>query len=156
VLLFALRSIRIGLLSLVPNLAPALAAFGFWGLVYGKINMALATVAGMALGIVVDDTIHFLSKYLHARRGLALAPEASVRYAIEEVGGAVIATSLALIAGFLALTPSPFVLNWGMGLMTAITLFFAMILDLTMLPGLLIAIDKEDRRGEMALALSRA
>jgi predicted RND superfamily exporter protein len=155
VLLVALRSVRIGLLSLIPNVVPAIAAFGLWGLVVGQINMALATVAGMALGIVVDDTIHLLSKYLHARRESGLAPADAVRYAISEVGGAVIATSLTLIAGFLALTPSPFVMNWGMGLLTAMTLFLAMVLDLTMLPGLLLAIDKEEPREVSALALSR-
>jgi uncharacterized protein len=156
VLLVALRSVKFGLLSLVPNVVPAIAAFGLWGLMIGQINMALATVAGMALSIVVDDTIHLLTKYLHARREARLPPADAVRYAISEVGGAVIATSLTLIAGFLALTPSPFVMNWGMGLLTATTLFLAMVLDLTMLPGLLLAIDKEEPGEIAALALSRS
>jgi predicted RND superfamily exporter protein len=152
VMLGALRSIKFGLVSLVPNVVPALAAFGAWGLLYGKINMALATVAGVALGIVVDDTIHLLTKYLHARRAGRLAPECAMRYALSEVGGAVIATSVTLIAGFLALTPSPFVLNWGLGLLTAMTVFFAMIFDLAMLPGLLLFIDKEPLHEAAALA----
>jgi predicted RND superfamily exporter protein len=152
VMLAALRSIKIGLLSLIPNVVPAIAAFGAWGLLYGKINMALATAAGVALGIVVDDTIHLMMKYLHARRAHSMAPEPAMRYALSEVGGAVIATSVTLIAGFLALTPSPFVLNWGLGLFTALTVFFAMIFDLTMLPGLLLAIDKEPLNEVAALA----
>lgn len=155
VLLVALRSVRFGLLSLIPNIVPAVAAFGVWGLLIGQINMALATVAGMALGIVVDDTIHLLTKYLHARREGRMSPGDAVRYAISEIGGAVVATSLTLIAGFLALAPSPFVMNRGMGLLTATTLFLAMVLDLTMLPGLLLAIDKEEPREVTALALSR-
>jgi predicted RND superfamily exporter protein len=152
VMLGALRSIRLGVLSLIPNVVPAVAAFGAWGLLYGQINMALATAAGVALGIVVDDTIHLMMKYLHARRSYSMAPEPAMRYALSEVGGAVIATSVTLIAGFLALTPSPFVLNWGLGLLTALTVFFAMIFDLTMLPGLLLAIDKEPQHAVAALA----
>jgi predicted RND superfamily exporter protein len=154
-MLAALRSIRLGLVTLVPNVVPAAASFGVWGLLYGHINMALATVAGMALGIVVDDTIHFMSKYLHARRTYGASPEIAVRYAITEVGGAVVATSLTLMAGFLALTPSPFLLNWGMGALTALTIFFAMLFDLTMLPGLLIAIDKVRKHEGIELAVSR-
>jgi predicted RND superfamily exporter protein len=152
VMLVALRSAKIGLLSLVPNIVPAIAAFGAWGLLYGKINMALATAAGVALGIVVDDTIHLMMKYLYARRSQRLGPEDAMRYALAEVGGAVIATSVTLIAGFLALTPSHFILNWGLGLLTAFMVFFAMICDLTMLPGLLLAIDKEPLHEAAALA----
>jgi len=156
VMLGALRAVKIGLLSLVPNIVPAIAAFGAWGLLYGKINMALAAAAGVALGIVVDDTIHLMMKYLHARRTHRLLPEEAMRYALREVGGAVIATSVTLIAGFLALTPSTFALNWGLGMLTAFTVFFAMIFDLTMLPGLLLAIDKEPVNEVSALADSRA
>lgn len=154
-MLGALRSIRLGLVTLVPNIVPAVASFGVWGLLQGQINMALATVAGMALGIVVDDTIHLMSKYLHARRVHGAMPEVAVRYAITEVGGAVVATSLTLIAGFLALTPSPFVMNWGMGALTALTVFFAMLFDLTMLPGLLLAVDKVRKHEAIELVVSR-
>ena len=156
VMLGALRAVRIGLLSLVPNIVPAIAAFGAWGLLFGKINMALAAAAGVALGIVVDDTIHLMTKYLYARRTQRLVPEEAMRYALREVGGAVIATSVTLIAGFLALTPSHFALNWSLGMFTAFTVFFAMIFDLTMLPGLLLAVDKEPLNEVSALADSRA
>ena len=154
-LLVALRSLRIGLLSLVPNIVPAAAAFGLWGLLYGRINMALATVAGMALGIIVDDTIHWLSKYLHARRVYGATPEDAVRYAMREIGGAVVTTSVTLICGFLVLTFSPFMMNWGMGLLTSLTVFFAMLFDLMMLPGLILAVDRESTRETADLAISR-
>ena len=65
-LILALRSLKIGLLSLIPNLVPAIMAFGLWGIFVGQVNMGLAVVVGMTLGIVVDDTVHFLSKYLRA------------------------------------------------------------------------------------------
>ena len=63
VILIALRDVRLGIISLIPNLLPAALAFGLWGLFVGQVNMAVAVVAGMALGVVVDDSVHFLSKY---------------------------------------------------------------------------------------------
>jgi len=68
ILIIALRSVKIGLLSLIPNLIPAAMGFGLWGLLVGEVGLSLSIVAGMTLGIVVDDTVHFLSKYLRARR----------------------------------------------------------------------------------------
>ena len=68
-LILALRSFRYGLLSLVPNLLPAAMAFGLWGLLNGEIGLAVSVVACMTLGIVVDDTVHFLSKYVRAKTG---------------------------------------------------------------------------------------
>ena len=68
IMIFALRNLKIGLLSLVPNLMPAIMAFGLWGITSGQIDLGLSIVLGMSLGIVVDDSIHFLTKYLRARR----------------------------------------------------------------------------------------
>ncbi|MES9972631.1 MAG: MMPL family transporter, partial [Candidatus Thiodiazotropha sp.] len=68
ILIFALRSLRVGGLSLIPNLVPMGMAFGLWGIFVGEVGLALSVVTGMTLGIVVDDTVHFLSKYLRARR----------------------------------------------------------------------------------------
>ncbi|NOR71270.1 MAG: MMPL family transporter, partial [Methylomarinum sp.] len=67
ILMFAFKSIRLGLISLIPNLVPAGVAFGIWGLVNGNIGLALSVVTGITLGIVVDDTVHFMSKYQRAR-----------------------------------------------------------------------------------------
>ena len=64
---FALRSWRLGLVSLFTNLLPAAIGFGVWGLISGQINMALSVVISMTMGIIVDDTVHFLSKYQSAR-----------------------------------------------------------------------------------------
>ena len=107
ILVFALRSVKIGLLSLVPNLVPAALAFGLWGMTVGQIGLALSIVTGMTLGIVVDDTVHFLSKYLRARREKGLSSQDAVRYAFNTVGLALVVTSLVLIAGFFVLTFSP-------------------------------------------------
>ena len=62
VLIFFLGSLKYGVISLLPNLTPALAAFGLWGITVGEVGIGLSIVTGMTLGIVVDDTVHFLSK----------------------------------------------------------------------------------------------
>jgi len=144
ILIFALRSLRIGLISIIPNLVPAGMAFGLWGLLVGEIGLALSVVTGMTLGIVVDDTVHFLSKYLRARREEGLSSADAVRYAFHTVGTALWTTSIVLIAGFMVLTQSPFKLNSGMGLLTAITIGMALIADFLLLPTLLMTLDKKE------------
>jgi predicted RND superfamily exporter protein len=141
-LIVALRSVKIGLISLVPNLTPAAMSFGLWGLLVGEVGLGLSIVTGMTLGIVVDDTVHFLSKYLRARREQQLCSPDAVRYAFSSVGTALWVTSLVLIAGFLVLTGSPFKLNADMGLLTAITIAFALAADFLFLPPLLMKVEK--------------
>ncbi|PVV09695.1 MAG: RND transporter [gamma proteobacterium symbiont of Ctena orbiculata] len=138
ILIFALRSLRVGGLSLIPNLVPIGMAFGLWGLFVGEVGLALSVVAGMTLGIVVDDTVHFLSKYLRARREKNMDRENAVRYAFSTVGTALWVTSLVLMVGFGILAFSHFQLNSGMGLLTAITLGLALVADFLFLPPLLI------------------
>ena len=142
ILIIALRSWRYGLLSLIPNLVPAGMAFGIWAIIDGEIGLALSVVTAMTLGIVVDDTIHYMSKYLRARREKGLNAEDAVRYAFSTVGIALWVTSVALVAGFLVLSTSSFKLNSGMGLLTAIAIAIALIVDFLLLPPLLIALDK--------------
>ena len=141
VLVVALRSLKIGLLSLIPNLIPAALAFGVWGIAVGQVGLALSVVTGMTLGIVVDDTVHFLSKYLRARREKGLDAEDAVRYAFSTVGLALVVTSVVLVAGFMVLTFSAFALNSNMALMTAVTILFALVADFLLLPPLLMAVD---------------
>jgi len=143
ILVFALRSIKMGLISLVPNLIPAGIAFGAWGLLDGQIGMSVSIVAGMTLGIVVDDTVHFLSKYMRARRERQLSAADSVRYAFSNVGQALVVTTVVLICGFSVLAISSFRMNSDMGLLTAITIGTALIIDFLLLPALLMVLDKK-------------
>jgi hypothetical protein len=138
ILIFALRSMRVGGISLIPNLIPIGMAFGLWGMFVGEVGLALSVVAAMTLGIVVDDTVHFLSKYLRARREKAMGREDAVRYAFSTVGTALWVTSLVLIVGFGILAFSHFQLNAGMGMLTSITLGLALLADFLFLPPLLI------------------
>ncbi len=144
----ALRSVKFGLISLLPNLAPAGIAFGLWYLIDGEIGLGLSVVAGMTLGIIVDDTVHFLSKYLRARREKNLDTIESVHYAFSNVGRALVVTTFVLVAGFMVLAQSSFKMNSDMGLLTAITILIALIVDFLFLPPLLMHLDrvKEDKK----------
>jgi predicted RND superfamily exporter protein len=141
ILIFALRSIKLGVLSLIPNLAPAFMAFGIWGMIVGRIGLGLSVVAAMTLGIVVDDTVHFMSKYLRARRERNLNPSSAVRYSFNTVGTAMWVTTLALVAGFSVLSFSGYRMNSDMALMTAIAITLALALDFLFLPTLLMKVE---------------
>jgi len=144
ILIFALKSFKIGMISLLPNLIPAGLAFGLWGISNGQVGMGLSVVTGMTLGIVVDDTVHFLSKYMRARREKGLSPEDAVRYAFRTVGLALIVTSFVLAAGFIVLSLSAFNMNADMAIMTAFTIAFAILADFILLPPLLMKLDRDD------------
>ncbi|MBR9805323.1 MMPL family transporter [bacterium] len=143
ILIFALRSVKLGLLSLIPNLVPIGIGFGFWGMVDGTIGMALSIVSGMTLGIVVDDTVHFLSKYLRAHREKGLSAADAIRYAFTQVGPALVTTTIVLIAGFLVLSVSTFRMNADMGVLTAFTIGVALVVDFLLLPPLLMKVDSK-------------
>lgn len=145
ILIVALRSVKIGFLSLIPNLAPIGMAFGIWGILIGQVGLGLSVVAGVTLGIVVDDTIHYLSKYLRARREKGLTSPEAVRYAFQSVGLALWVTTLTLVAGFLILSTSHFYLNSSMGMMTAATIALALIADFLFLPPLLMKLDEKGK-----------
>ena len=142
ILLFALRSLRLGLVSIVPNLVPAVLGFGVWGLTVGQVGLSLSVVVAMTVGIVVDDTVHFLSKYLRARREYGQSPEEAVRYAFGTAGHALFTTTVVLVAGFLIFAFSPFVPTAQVGVLTAMIIGFALIADLSLLPALLTAVDR--------------
>ena len=147
IMLIAFRDTTIGLLSLIPNLLPIVVGFGIWALTSGVVNLGLSVVFGVTMGIVVDDSIHFLSKYLRARREKDLSPEDAVRYAFKNVGMALLVTTFILFIGFSVLSFSTFSMNSDLGLMTSITIGVALIADFVLLPPLLILIgNRRDRK----------
>ena len=143
ILLVALRSLRLGLISIVPNLLPAILGFGVWGLTVGKVGLSLSVVVAMTIGIVVDDTVHFLSKYRRARREYGRNTEEAIRYAFDTAGRALLTTTVVLVAGFLIFAFSPFVPTAQVGVLTAMIIGFALIADLTLLPALLSTTDRD-------------
>lgn len=143
ILILALRSFKIGLVSLIPNLVPAAVGFGLWGIFVGEVGMTLSVVTGMSFGIVVDNTVHFLSKYLRSKRESGLSSEDAIRHAFRTVGNALLITTSTLVIGFLALSTSSFSLNADMGLLTAAVIAVALVAVFFLLPPLLLALDKK-------------
>ena len=143
ILIWVFKSLRLGLVTLVPNFIPAAMTFGLWGYLVGRIGLAGAVVTVIAFGIIVDDTIHFMSKYLKSRGEGLSAPEA-VRSVFGAVGPALVTTTAILSAGFLVFTLSGYEASWALGLMVTITIVFALIADFLLLPPLLMAIDRKN------------
>ena len=151
-LVLAFRSVKFGMASLVPNLVPAAMGFGVWGLIDGWVSMDIAPVMGMTLGIVVDDTVHFMSKYLRARRENKLTSPDAVVYAFATVGQALIITTIVLAVGFLTLSLSHFGLNSRMAGLTTIVIALALAADFLFLPPLLMMIDKRKQTDASGMA----
>lgn len=142
ILVAVLRSFKLGLISTIPNLVPMAMTFGVWGLVVGEIGLAVSVVAPVALGIIVDDTVHFLSKFRRARVELGKTTEEAIRYSFHTVGTALILTSIVLVCGFLVMTLSGFRMNVQLGFMTTIAIVCALLADFLFLPSLLMKLDR--------------
>ncbi len=144
VLMLALRNFKLGLLSIIPNVTPVLVGFGIWALYKAQINTGMVIVFGMTLGIIVDDTVHFMSKFLRARRELGYDAKQAVVYAFETVGKALVTTTIVLLSGFAVLSTSSFALNSYMARISVIIILSALIIDFILLPALLILASKKE------------
>ncbi len=145
ILLVVLKSAKLGVISLVPNLTPAMLAYGLWGYFYGIIDLSSTVVICIALGIVVDDTVHFLSKYRYAKSELRKTTEDSIRYAFHAVGSALVITTIALVVGFLITVLSSFKPSANLGILLSLTLSLALVIDLLLLPSLLLLLDRKNQ-----------
>ncbi len=137
VLIVAFRNASIGVLSLVPNVVPSLVAFGVWGLTFREVGLAVSVVSAASLGLIVDATVHLLSRYVSKRRAGA-TPERAIRFALTEAGPALARSSLILLAGFAVLASSDFQANAHFGLLMAMTIGAALVADFLLLPSLLL------------------
>jgi predicted RND superfamily exporter protein len=142
------RSIKYALISMLPNILPISMAFGLWSIINGVVGIAAATIATMTLGIVVDDTVYFVYKYLRARREHKMEPENAVRYAFSMVGIALFSTSIIFICGFGSMVYSNFLMNAQMGIFTVMTVTFALLHDFLLLPTLLMTIDGKGNKSK--------
>jgi predicted RND superfamily exporter protein len=141
------RSIRIGLLALVPNVLPVLAYFGALGLSGVTLNPTTALVACMVLGVAVDDTLHYLARF----RGFVRAgdePEQAVVEALRSVARPIALTTVVLCGGLLALTTSQLTHQVEFGVLAAGTLLLAALLDVTLTPALATLLERG--RGRVA------
>lgn len=142
VICLLLRSVKLGFVSLIPNVIPSLIAFGLWGAFVGQIGLSVAVVAVLTYGIIVDDTIHSVFKYHHARKTMRLDPRSAIQYVYNMSGMSVLLTTVTLVLGFGVLTFSNFDLNADLGIMSALTIGIASVVDLLLLPALLYVTDR--------------
>ena len=141
-MIFAFRSWKLGLLSMIPNTVPLVFGGAIMTLLHKPLDIGTVLVTSTCLGIAVDDTIHFLANYNRWRK-LGVSPKTSVAHVLTHTGPALFVTTLVLVVAFATFAFSSFVPNINFGIMTAIVLSSALITDGTLLPALLL-------RGEAA------
>ncbi|MEM7497891.1 MAG: MMPL family transporter [Pseudomonadota bacterium] len=142
VMLFIFRSVRLGVVSLAPNIVPGLLAFGLWGYLVGQINLSSTVVSAMTFGIIVDDTIHLVMRYRQGRLA-GRSPEEAVRYSLTTAGLAITLTTVAIVLGFAVLTLSGFQLTRFLGGLSSLVVLFALVADALILAALLVSLDKD-------------
>ncbi len=134
-MMFAFRSVTLGLLSLVPNIFPIVLVIGTMGWTGTPVNIGTAMIASVSMGLTVDSTIHYISSFRRAAEQVGL--DAAVRSTHQTVGRALVFAHIALIAGFLVLTLSDFVPLVYFGVLLSLSMAGGLIGDLVMLPILL-------------------
>lgn len=153
-LVLFLRSIRIGLLGLIPNVLPIVLGLGTLSLFSTTLDAGTAVMGSVVLGIAVDDTMHFLVAYHEARK--TGSPQAAVAQVLSRVGPALVMTTIVLVLGFGVLSLSSYIPNRNFGLMVAITLAYALVMDLVLLPTLLLWRARRSPSPSPLVAMSRA
>lgn len=145
-LCITLKSIKLGLISIVSNTLPALAGFGVWGMVDGQVGLAVSIVTVITLGVVVDDTIHMLTKYQTAMSDFKYTSKQAAIYALHTTGKALFTTTMVLFICFGVLSFSHFKPNADLGFLSATTLAIALIIDVFLLLPLIMFIDRDKNR----------
>lgn len=136
IMIIALGSVQAGLISIVPNLIPALLTFGLMGLLGITLDTDTLLIAPVIIGVAVDDTIHFMTSYrveLIQTRSMQQALHNTLR----EVGRAVMFTTLILGIGFAILGFSEYLGIAKIGIFGALAIFVALLCDLLLLPALI-------------------
>ncbi|NLP57721.1 RND family transporter [Lutibacter sp. B1] len=139
---FMFRSFRMIIISLVPNIFPLLITAGLMGYLGVPLKPSTILVFSIAFGISVDDTIHFLAKYRQELIANNWRIKHSVYAALRETGVSMFYTSIVLFFGFLVFTVSSFGGTIALGGLVSITLLFAMVSNLLLLPSLLLSLEK--------------
>ncbi len=144
VMLLIFRNWRMLPIFIVPNILPIALVVGVMGWLHIDIDMGVAIAGAIIIGVAVDDTIHFMVKYIEARkRGDNL--EEAMKYVLSYAGSAIIFTTFVLSIAFLVFVFSDFNPNYHFGIVTASALVIAVLVDLVALPALLMLIDKREK-----------
>ena len=134
-----LRDLKLGLIAMLPNLLPIALVLGYMGWTELPIDLNSLLVASIALGIAVDDTVHFLHHFKSAY-GASGDVEAGIQRAVNTAGRAMVMTSIVLVTGFLVFVFASTNASMRFGLLTAITIICALVVDMTILPAALRAL----------------
>ena len=141
---FIFKNIRMIPLFLIPNILPIVLVIGVMGWLGINIDLGVAISGAIILGIAIDDTIHFLVKYKEARKK-GFDFEKALAYVMQYAGLAMGLTTIVLSSAFIVFRLSQFMLNANFGLITAIALLIALLVDLLLLPALLKKIDGREK-----------
>jgi predicted RND superfamily exporter protein len=136
IMFLVLRSVRIGMLSLIPNLFPLILNFGIMGLMRIPLDTSTALISVVALGIAVDDTIHFLTEY-NLLRNSGMKRSDALEQVVLRKGKPILTTSLILCIGFGVLVFSNFVPTFYFGLLSALVMLTALAGDVLLLPAIM-------------------
>lgn len=145
-LMIALRSFTYGLLSLVPNIFPVLVAFGIWALTYEKLGIGIGLSIGVPIGIIVDDTVHFLMRYLRIKKEEGLSAEQALKATFTSVGPAIFITSITILIGFSVMIFATYQAMVDAHLLMVLIVASALLLDFLLLPAILIIFEKAGRQ----------
>jgi hypothetical protein len=136
------RSFRMIIISLIPNILPLLVTAGLMGYLGVHIKPSTILVFSIAFGISVDDTIHFLAKYRQELQAHNWRAKKAVYEALRETGVSMFYTSIVLFFGFLIFIESSFGGTIALGGLVSVTLLFAMVSNLLLLPALLLSLEQ--------------
>jgi uncharacterized protein len=136
-LMLVLKSLRLGMVSMIPNVLPILIVFGIWSYAGKTLDFSSVLIFSMTLGIIVDDTVHICSKYLQLMREEFYSSGDAVIETLRTMTPAVLVSSLVLCGGFLVFGFSVFHMNVTLGILSALTFAVGLLLDLILLPILL-------------------
>lgn len=140
-MIVGLTSFKYGLLSIMPNIFPATIVFGVWGLFVGELSPYILMLFSISIGLVVDDSVHILSKYIVGRRR-GDTPEAAVDYSLDKAGSAITITTISLAVGTFILVFSNTFHFQNVALLLTPIIVVAWLLDLLFLPPLLLKFDR--------------
>ncbi len=139
IMFLVFRSFFMGVISIIPNIFPIILNFGIMGVLGISLSTATSMISAVAIGIVVDDTIHFLHGYKKSIKN-GMSPKEAIFETIRNKGEAILFTSVILAFGFGVVMFSNFSPTINFGLLTAIIMFTALVGDLVILPALLLTL----------------
>jgi len=131
-----LRDVRLGIVSMAPNLMPVVLVFGIMGFVGIDIDMSNLLIGSIVIGIAVDDTIHYLHQYKqhHLQHN---DTEGAIAHALDHAGRALVSTTLILALGFFVYSGSALLSIARFGVLVGLTCLSALLIDLILTPALL-------------------